>query len=150
MGVKEKYSHNSAEVLLQESGNYFTEIISLLQPIKLVDRKARVVNSEIRNAFELADWATEEQVINNSQYRYDAYKDEVAVEVELSLHAYTYRDYFKFLLGLQIGKVEIGILIVRHESAQTDPAQVTFNRVVRDLGIFTRIINIPILVLGIS
>ena len=149
MVIKEQYAFRSADRVLQEKGDVFQEIYDLLQPIKLVNRDTKKVNNEIKSAFRLKSWNTEELVLHGSQYRYDAFKNGIAIEVELSLHAYTYRDYFKFLLGNQIGKTDICILIVRHESAQTDPAQVTFSRVLSDLEVFQKIIDIPILVIGI-
>lgn len=150
MVVKETYSHRVTETIYTTKNSHLQEIHEILNSVALADRRADVVNREIKEAFKSRNWSTEERVLEDAAYRYDAYKDGVAVEVELSLHAYTYRDYMKFLIGQRVKKTDVGVLVIRHESIQMDVAQATFARATSDLRIFSPILTVPILVIGLT
>jgi len=46
---------------------------------------------------------------------YDAYKDRIAVEVELSSRTSIFKDAFKFLIGQAMDQIDVGVIIVREE-----------------------------------
>ena len=47
------------------------------------------------------------------RWRYDAYKDKVAVEVELSSRSQVLKDAFKFLIGQAMSQIDVGVVMVR-------------------------------------
>lgn len=52
------------------------------------------------------------KVIPDGYFTYDGLKDGVALEVELSLVDSTFKDYFKFMMGKRLGRVDVGLLVV--------------------------------------
>lgn len=47
------------------------------------------------------------------RWRYDAIKEKIAVEVELSNRSQMFKDIFKFLIGQAMGQINVGIIMVR-------------------------------------
>jgi hypothetical protein len=47
------------------------------------------------------------------RWNYDAYKEKVAIEVELSSCVQVFKDAFKFLIGQAMSQIEVGVVIVR-------------------------------------
>jgi hypothetical protein len=47
------------------------------------------------------------------EWRYDAIKNKVAIEVELSSRSQVFKDAFKFLIGQATGQIDVGIIVVR-------------------------------------
>jgi len=78
------------------------------------DKRAREI---LKKEF---NWATNVPVEGistkkNSQLRwkFDALKDKVAVETELSNRVNIFKDAFKFLVGQAMGQVDVGVILVR-------------------------------------
>lgn len=73
----------------------------------------------VEKTFEKYRWNVNEPVKGISvldkrgRWKYDAYKDRVAVEVELSNRVSVFKDAFKFLIGQQMDQIDLGIIMVR-------------------------------------
>lgn len=94
--------------------------------IKCIGRKFAEVSSRLdsdlaKEIFRDNGWEIEKPVEGISlwdkrgRWRYDAYKDKIAVEVELSSRSSVFKDTFKFLIGQATGQIEIGIIMVRNQ-----------------------------------
>jgi len=56
------------------------------------------------------------------EWRYDAVKDKVAIEVELSSRSQIFKDAFKFLIGQATCQIDVGIIMVRrHKEKDEQP-----------------------------
>jgi len=72
-----------------------------------------------KRIFEENHWKVDEPVQGISisdkrgRWKYDAYKDKVAVEVELSSRGQVFKDAFKFLIGQAMSQIDVGIVMVR-------------------------------------
>lgn len=73
----------------------------------------------VKRIFKKHHWKVDEPVEGISitdkrgRWKYDAYKDKVAVEVELSRRSQVFKDAFKLLIGQAISQIEVGIVMVR-------------------------------------
>lgn len=74
----------------------------------------------IQRAFSRKRWATEVPVrlCATGGQRFDAFKDRVAIEIELSSRERLYRDYWRFLMAELEGRLDVGIIIVMDEAAR--------------------------------
>lgn len=50
----------------------------------------------------------------SGRWRYDAYKNKIAVEVELSSRSQVFKDALKFLIGQAMSQIEVGVMMVRN------------------------------------
>lgn len=101
----------------------------------------------IKEAFKNMGWKTEERISNRElekAWRYDAFKNRVAIEIELST---CYRSFLKFILGYNEGKIDVGVILTKDGQQKTrgHPMSVT-ERELKDL--FT-IIPVPIYLMGL-
>jgi len=78
--------------------------------------------------FQKHNWKVDEPVEGISvsdkrgRWRYDAYKDKVAVEVELSSRSQVFKDAFKFLIGQAMNQIDVGVVMVwQHLERQGRP-----------------------------
>jgi hypothetical protein len=55
------------------------------------------------------------------RWKYDAYKNKIAVEVELSSRSQVFKDAFKFLIGQTMDQIDIGIIMVRYHRERNSP-----------------------------
>jgi len=55
------------------------------------------------------------------RWKYDAYKNRVAVEVELSSRSQVFKDSFKFLIGQAMSQIDVGIIMVRRHLVHSKP-----------------------------
>ena len=73
----------------------------------------------VKRIFKEHCWKVEEPVEGISiidrrgKWRYDAYKNRIAVEVELSSRSQVFKDAFKMLIGQAMSQIDFGIIIVR-------------------------------------
>jgi len=73
----------------------------------------------IKTIFKQHDWKVEQPVEGISiidkrgRWRYDAYKDRIAVEVELSSRSQVFKDVYKMLIGQAMSQIDVGVIIVR-------------------------------------
>jgi len=103
-----------------------TEIVEIGKD--LAEKSDRLDGKSIKRIFKKHRWNVEEPVEGISimdkagRWRYDAYKDKVAVEVELTSRVQVFKDAFKFLIGQAMSQIEVGVVIVRkHLEAQGQP-----------------------------
>ena len=82
----------------------------------------------VKKVFRKHNWKVDEPVEGISisdkrgRWTYDAYKDKIAVEVELSSRSQVFKDAFKFLIGQAMSQVDVGVVMVRrHLDKQGNP-----------------------------
>lgn len=76
-------------------------------------------DESVKRIFEKHHWKVDEPVEGISiedkrgRWKYDAYKDKVAVEVELTSRSQVFKDAFKMLIGQAMCQIDVGVVMVR-------------------------------------
>lgn len=81
-------------------------------------------SKSVKEVFEIHHWEVEVPVEGISKHdksgrwRYDAYKDGIAVEVELSSRSQIFKDALKFLIGQAVGQIDVGVIMIRNRPSK--------------------------------
>ncbi len=110
-------------------------------------------SSVLQSVFEQFSWTKEHQVTPDAPHlKYDLAKGKVVVEIQLNDASDCYNDYLKFLLGYNLGRVEVGVEIVYDDTMMGE----RFNNVPKigkvqsDLTIYRRVLPCPMWVIGLT
>lgn len=133
----ELFAYRDADKVLESKG-LLQEVKSILLSVSKVD------HNEIQELFRLKDWALESYILKETTWRWNAYKDKVAVSVELSLIDAVHRDFLRAILAQKRGKIDALIYVT---STLKEPK---FRNVKRDIKIFDEILTVPILLVGLT
>ena len=93
----------------------------------LVGLRCRLDDKLVKKVFQNNNWEIDVPVEGISivdkrgRWKYDALKNKIAVEVELSSRSQVYKDAFKFLIGQAMGQVSIGIIMVGYHREGNKP-----------------------------
>jgi hypothetical protein len=146
------YSFRHAEEILSSKNSTFKEIKDIISHLQL-DPWDENGHRKIKDALKNKGWLTEERIFKQSKvkWRYDAYKDRVAIEIDLS--GPCYRSFLKFGLGCNQDKIDVGVIIVYDEFKiiPRNPKKskiFTYTRNVLE-GDLSTIIHAPIFLMGI-
>jgi len=131
------FNYNGAREIL-ENKSLFREIDSVLQRVK------RVNHGEIQREFYDSGWELEKRILPEVTWAWDAFKDKVAVSIELSLIDAVHRDFLRAILAHKNGHLSVLVYIT---STSHEPK---FQNVKRDVAIFKDILNFPILLIGLK
>jgi len=137
MVQSELFVYKDADKLLRQKG-LFQEIKDIVENIKRVDHK------EIQSDFHKKGWETEKQIFPQAAWTWDAYKDKVAVSIELSLINAVHRDILRAMLAQKHGDLDVLVYVT---STFKEPK---FRNVGRDIEIFREILTVPILLVGLT
>jgi hypothetical protein len=133
----EFFVYKDADKILESKG-LLQEVKSILLSVSKVD------HTEIQELFSLWDWGLERYIIEETTWRWDAYKDKVAVSVELSLIDSVHRDFLRAKLAQKRENLDVLVYVV---STFKEPK---FHNVKRDIEIFKEILTFPILLVGLT
>ena len=133
----ELFVYNGADKILEEKG-LFQEVKTILRKIRSIDHR------EIQAEFYNEGWQLEQRIFPEASWAWDAYKDRVAVSIELSLIDAVHRDFLRAILAHKRGDLDALIYVT---STYKEPK---YQNVKRDIEIFDKILTIPILLLGLT
>jgi hypothetical protein len=137
MVQSELFAYRDADKLLRQK-DLFQEIQDIMDSIQRIDHK------EIQSDFHKKGWETEKQIFPQAAWAWDAYKDKVAVSIELSLIDAVHRDFLRAILAHKRDDLDELVYIT---STFKEPK---FQNVKRDIEIFREIIDFPILLIGLA
>jgi hypothetical protein len=132
-----QHIYNDADKILKKK-DLFEEIMKVLGWIQRIDR------DEIKAQFYIWGWTREYQIFPESTWVWDAYKDKVAVSVELSLVDAVNRDFLNAILAQKRGELDVLVCVT---STINEPK---FEIVQRDIEFFKEILPVPILLIGLT
>ena len=133
------------ELFVYKDADKILEAKGLLQEVKAVLlSSSKVDHNEIQDMFRLGGWGIERYILQKVTWRWDAYKDKVAVSIELSLIDAVHRDFLRAILAHKHGDLDVLVYVT---STLKEPR---FQNVKRDIEIFKEILTIPILLMGIT
>lgn len=133
----ELFSYKDADKVLK-SKELLQEIKSILLSVSKVD------HAEIQDMFRLWGWSLERYMMKETTWRWDAYKDKIAVSVELSLIDAVHRDLLRAILARKHNELDVLVYVT---STFKEPR---FKNVKRDIEIFKEMIDFPILLIGLT
>ena len=133
----ELFAFKDADKILENKG-LLQEIKSILLSVSKVDHE------EIQEMFRLWGWTLERYILQEVTWRWDAYKDKVAVSIELSLIDAVHRDFLRAILAQKRGDLDVLVYV---NSTFKEPK---FHNVKRDIDIFSEILTVPILLVGLT
>lgn len=88
---------------------------------EFAEESSSLDDKSAKRIFKKHHWKVDEPVEGIStldkrgRWKYDAFKNKIAVEVELSSRIQVFKDAFKFLIGQALGQIEIGIVMIRKD-----------------------------------
>lgn len=152
-----KYNFRFADEILNSKIALKTEIEDIIRRL-ILDPFGKGKNSPhkvIKNAFIQNNWSAEATISNRTRMRFDLYKERIGIEIETSHIIHTYKDFLKFLVAFNDGKIDVGVEIVYDDSfvrryglGHDKP---TIGKVKKDLEtLFRPIIPVPIFVMGLE
>jgi hypothetical protein len=133
----ELFAYKDADKVLENKG-MFQEVKSILLSVSKVD------HAEIQDMFKLWGWSLERYMMKETTWRWDAYKDKVAVSIELSLIDAVHRDFLRAILAQKHDELDVLVYVT---STFKEPK---FKNVKRDIEIFKEILNVSILLVGLT
>ena len=131
----ELFIYRNADKVLREKELYL-EIKSILGKITVVDQ------AEIQKEFKKRSWLVEKRIFPLASWAWDAYKDDVAVSVELNSADAMHRDFLRAMLAHKQGHLDVLVCVA---SIFREPK---FQNVKKDIELFGKILNFPILLIG--
>lgn len=133
------------ELFVYKDADKILEAKGLLQEVKSVLlSSSKVDHDEIQEMFRLWGWDIEKYILQKVTWRWDAYKNKVAVSIELSLIDAVHRDFLRAILAHKHGDLDVLVYVT---STLREPR---FQNVKRDIEIFEEILSIPILLAGVT
>ena len=76
-------------------------------------------NNLVQKVFKRHNWEVDNTYVKGislldkkGRWKYDAYKNRIAVEVELTNRYHIFKDAFKFLIGQAMDQIDVGVIIV--------------------------------------
>ena len=133
----ELFVYKDADKILKNKG-LLKEVRSILLSVSKVDHE------EIQEMFRIWGWTLERYIIDETTWRWDAYRDKVAVSIELSLIDAVHRDFLRAILAQKRGTLDVLVYVT---STFKEPK---FHNVKRDIEIFEEILTFPILLVGLT
>ena len=137
MVLYELFTFKDADKILYSKG-LLQEVKSIMSQILFVKHTA------IQEEFRKSGWSLENYIFKETLWRWDAYKDKIAVSVELSLIDAVHRDFLRAMLAHKKGLVDALLYVT---SMSKEPK---FQNVKRDIEIFKEILAVPILLIGLE
>ena len=114
--------------------------------IEAVGRASSRSHSDIVKSLSDAGWSTEVSLLG--QYRLDAFKDGIGVEVEAtdksSVIDVLHRDFFRFLMLYKKGEIRTGVLITSLMGGE-----VNLEKAKSDLDLYGDQLEVPLLIIGL-
>lgn len=137
------FSHRRGEEILQKKG-LLREITEVSEKLKGEDaRWTKKTHNKIRGLFKEKNWEEERYVFREMTWKWDAYKDKVAVSIEFGGIEAIHRDFLRGLLLKHTNKIDALVLIT-----QTEIAKAHFENVKGQIELFAPILDFPIYLIG--
>ena len=135
----------SYEVFHYKDAERFLESRGLLEEVKYVIANINTIkHSQIQALFESKGWMLEYKIFENVSWAWDAFKDNVAVSIELSLIDAVHRDFLRAMLAHKRGELDALVYVT---STAKEPK---YANVLRDLKVFSEMLDFPILLIGLE
>lgn len=153
MKICDRYEHQKALVALERQVAY-SEIASIIEVPELVfgrDNPKRI-KSVVSDRFNERGWADRVRIVSSTNLTINFMKNKVGVCFQLGNVARMYADLLKLeTLGLD-NKIDVGVIILPDalESRKLGANYARFDRLRKEMQVFSRIFSLPIVVISLS
>ncbi len=158
MKVSQEYDYRNAKGILHTVDKAgLDELIGTLNDPSLKLRlgapegKQQDLSRQVQEFFRKLGWVVEKPLFSLPDLRYDLYKGQIPVEIEIGHERLVYAVFFKFLADYSARKIPAGVMVVT--SNPKDFGHTWHNSVVstrRKIESIQNYLLAPILILGIS
>lgn len=153
INIEEIYSINGGESLLNSSKAIRNEINEAFSnaSIKLQRGETREIKKYISDCLNKKGWADEIK-IEPSHITINFLKRKVGLCVQLGNVARIYADLLKIQLMYEKKLIDVGVIAVpmKSESKSLGSNHAQFERLIKELKMFANIINLPLVIIGLS
>jgi hypothetical protein len=154
MKICEKLNHRDAEKILLSKGSLLREVTNIVQDsnLKFGRDNPQRIKSLIADKFNQKGWADRVKVSEKTNLTINFMKSRVGVCFQLGNVARIYADLLKLQALGRSGKIDVGVIIVAdgHESKLLGANYASYDRLKKEMQVFSEIINIPILIISLS
>lgn len=153
MKICDRYEHQKALILLEQKIG-FSEIASIIEVPGLMFGRdnPKYIKSVISERFNEKGWADRVKVAPSAKITISFMKNNVGVCFQLGNVARMYADLLKLeTLGLD-NKIDVGIIALPDalESSKLGANYARYDRLIKELKVFSRIFTLPMVVLSLS
>ena len=152
MKICDQYSHQNALEVINKKG-VFQEIEDCIDQESIIFEKGKPLSIKkiINSNFNSLGWADNIK-IKNTQLSINFLKSKVGVCFQLGNVARMYADILKLGYLYDEGIIDAGVICVPHqiESRLLGANYARFDRLTKEVNLFRKIINVPILIIGLS
>ena len=152
MKICDQYSHLNALDMVQNKGIY-EEIVSSLNQKDVIFEKGNplFINKSISESFNSFGWGDDIR-LKNSRLSISFLKSKVGLCVQLGNVARMYADILKLCYLYDEGIIDVGSISVPHkiESRILGQNYARYDRLIKEVELFQKIIKVPILIIGLS
>jgi len=135
-----RFSYENGKEILEKKG-LLREIDEILRELEFEN----ATHNSIQSLFKAKGWETEMQIFKEKQWKWDAFKDKVALSIEFSLIDAIQRDLLRALLLEHLGKIDCLVFITL--TAVVEPY---FENVKSQIHLFAAILTFPIYLIGLD
>jgi hypothetical protein len=120
--VEETSYRSGLEIVKQTKPEEFGTIRRLLNggkfdlSLEVPEDGQRDISGQVAEQFELEGWDSEVVVENMDGPKYDLFRNDVPIEIELGHRRMVYADFFKFLADYSQGSIPAGVMIVTEDA----------------------------------
>lgn len=153
MKICDQYEHQNALAILEQKIP-FSEVVTIVEvPHLLFGRdNPKHIKSVVSERFNEKGWADRVRIVASTNLTINYMKNKVGVCFQLGNVARMYADLLKLeTLGLD-RKIEVGVIILPDalESSKLGANYARFDRLKKELQVFSRIFTLPMVVLSLS
>lgn len=151
INIEEIYTSNGGEKLFKDKIWNDIKDTFTNKTIKLKKRETREIKEFVSEILNKKGWADEVKIFpSNISINYQ--KRDVGLCFQLGNVARIYSDLLKIQVMFDRKKISIGVIVVpmKLESISLGSNHAQYERLVEELKIFEKIINLPLVIIGIS
>lgn len=154
MKINDDYSHRNAFSILSATSSIYNEIETVITKCeyRFGKHNTELIKKYLSSEFNKSGWADRVKINKKSNLTINFIKDRVGLCIQLGNVARTYADLLKISYLVQQKGIKAGIIIVpgEKESKLLGANYANFERLVREIMLFSEIIDAPILILSLS
>jgi hypothetical protein len=153
MKICDKYEHQNAYYVLEQKVE-FSEVVSIVEVPGLIFGRdnPKYIKAVVSERFNEKGWADRVKVVPTVNLTINFMKNKVGVCFQLGNVARMYADLLKLeTLGLD-DKIDVGVIILPDalESSKLGANYARFDRLKKELQVFSRIFTLPMMVISLS
>lgn len=154
MRINNQFEHLGAKNIILEKPEIWDEIIEVFTCCSLTFGKSRPsqIKHTISTEFNRLGWADKVPINKQTNLTISFIKNRTGLCVQFGNVARTYSDILKLTYLTTKNIIDVGVIIVpnKKESVLLGANYANFNRLSQEIEVFSEIIHIPLMILGVT